>query len=642
MGILLQDLRYGARMLLKNPGFTAVAVLTLALGIGANTAIFSVIDGVLLKPLHYDQPGQLVQVWEAPSPGKRNSVSPGVFLDWKEQSVTFDSLAAFNFAALNLTGIGEPERVYGVRMSANGLNVLRAQPLLGRTFTPDEDQPGKDKVVILTHRLWQRRFGGETNAIARTIRLNEETYTIIGVLPPEFLPWEDREFVIPYAFEPAWVNKRDGHWLLVLGRVKPNVTIEQGRTELNAISQRSRALYPAWKKDWGATVVPMREQITGAIKPTLLVLLGAVGCVLLIACANVANLLLVKASGRQKEMAIRSALGASRRRLVRQLLAESVLLSLLGGLVGLLLAFWSVGALRQLSAVNLPRAQEVGLDLRVLGFALLVSLLTGVAFGLAPAAQASKLDLNATLKEGGRGFQAGVRNRVRSGLIVSEVALALMLLVGAGLLLNSFFRLSMVSPGFDPRQAVTMQLSLPEKKYADAPRRPAFFAQIVERIEALPGVVAAGLAVSLPLASEPPDAFFTIDGRIGGPQPGYAADFDFCTPDYFRALAIPLIRGRLFDERDVTSAAGVAIINEELAREYFPNEDPVGRHFTQENNSWEIVGIVGDVRARGLAEKVRPLFYRPQSFGSAYWNLRANLVVRTSVAPRGMAESIRQ
>ena len=638
----MSDLKFAIRQLLKNPGFTAVAVLTLALGIGANTAIFSVVDGVLLKPLHYDQPGQLVQVWEAPSPGKRNSVSPGVFLDWKQQSVTFDSLAAFNNADLNLTGTGEPERLNGLRMSARGLDVLRARPLLGRTFAPGEDQPGQDKVVVLTHRLWQRRFGGETNAIGHTIRLNEETYSIIGVLPPEFLPFPDREFVIPYVFDPSWANKRDGHWLRVLGRVKPNVTIEQGQAELNAISERSRALYPVWKKDWGATVVPMREQITGAIKPTLLVLLGAVGCVLLIACANVANLLLAKASARQKEMAIRSALGASRWRVVRQLLAESVLLSLVGGLVGLLLAFWGVGALNQLGAVNMPRAHEVSLDIRVLGFALFVSFLTGIAFGLAPAAQASKRDLNANLKEGGRGSPGGDRNRVRSGLIVSEVALALILLVGAGLLLNSFVRLSKVSPGFNPQQALAMQLSLSEKKYADDARRTAFFAQIVERIEALPGVAAAGLSLTLPLADVPPDAFFTISGRVGGPQPGYAADFDFCTPHYFRAMGIPLTRGRLFEERDVASAARVAIINEALARQYFPNEDPLGQHFTLENDTWEIVGIVGDVRLRGLAETVRPLFYRPQSFGWAYWNIRGNLVVRTSVAPRGMAESIRQ
>ncbi len=639
----MNDLKFALRQLLKNPGFTAVAVLTLALGIGANTAIFCIVDGVLLKPLHYDQPGQLVQVWEAPSPGKRNSVSPGVFLDWKQQSVTFDSLAAYNNADMNLTGNGEPERLNGLRLSANGLNLLRARALLGRTFAPGEDEPGQNKVVVLTHRLWQRRFGGETNAIGGAIRLNEETYTIIGVLPPDFLPFADREFVIPYLFEPEWANKRDGHWLRVLGRVKPGVTIEQGHAELSAISERSRAFYPAWKKDWGVTVVPMHEQMTGTIKPALLVLLGAVGCVLLIACANVANLLLAKAAARQNEIAIRSALGASRWRVIRQLLAESVVLSLLGGILGVLLAFWSIGALRQLSAVTLPRAQEVGLDIRVLGFALFVSLATGMAFGLAPALQALKPDLNANLKEGGRGSPGAIRNRVRSGLIVSEVALALMLLAGASLLLNSFFRLSRVSPGFDPQRVLTMQLSLPEKKYTDGARRSAFFAEIVERIEALPGVRSAGLAVSLPLAAGgPPDAFFTISGRVNAPQPGYAADFDFCTAQYFRVMGIPLIHGRLFDERDAASAAPVAIINETLAREYFPNEEPLGQHFIQENNTWEIVGIVGDVRLRGLAEKVRPLVYRPQSFGSAYWNLRANLVVRMSVAPRGMAERIRQ
>jgi len=642
MDTLLQDLRYAARMLRKAPAFTATAVLTLALGLGANTSIFSVVNSVLLRPLPYERADQLVRVWEAPSRGKQNEVSPGVFLDWKKQSVTFESLAAFTFVSMNLTGTGEPLRVDGVRMSASGLDILRARPLLGRSFAPGDDQPGQDKVVVLAYGLWQRRFGGAMNAIGRTIRLNEETYTIIGVLPPNFLPWQSSEFVIPYVFEPALANRRDGHWLLLLGRVRPGVRIERAEVELNAISDRSRALYPAWKKDWGATVVPMRDQITGTIKPTLLVLLGAVGCVLLIACANVANLLMARASARQKEIAVRSALGASRWRIIRQLLAESVLLSLLGGLAGLLLALWSVQALRQLSPVTLPRAQEVRLDLRVLGFALFVSLLTGVVFGLAPAAQASKLDLHTTLKEGGRGSQGGIRNRIRSGLIVSEVALALMLLVGVGLLLNSFFRLLRVSPGFDPQQVVTMQLSLPASRYADSARRTVLFAQIVERTEALPGVAAAGLAVSLPLASGPPEIFFKINGRVGGPEPGYLADFDFCTPHYFRAMGIPLIRGRPFGERDATSVAGVAIINEALAREYFSNEDPLGQSITVDNRTWEIVGIVGDIRLRGLAENVHPLFYRPQSSGSVHWNIRANLVVRTSVDPRGIAQSIRE
>jgi predicted permease len=639
---VFQDLRYAARTLGKAPAFTATAVLTLAIGMGATTSIFSVVNSVLLRPLPYERPGQLVRVWEAPSRGKRNEVSPGVFLDWKRQSVTFEGLGAFTFVDMNLVGTGDPLRVNGVRMSANGLNILRARPLLGRSFAPGEDQPGQDKVVVLTHRLWQQRFGGDMNVIGRTIRLDEETRTIIGVLPPNFLLWEDPQFVVPYMLDPALANRRDGHWLLLLGRVKPGVTIEQAQADLNAISDRSRTLYPAWKKDWGATVVPMQEQMTGTIKPTLLVLLGAVGCVLLIACANVANLLLARASARQKAIAVRSALGASRWRVIRQLLAESVLLSLLGGLVGLLVAFWSVEALSHLSAVNLPRAQEVALDLRVLGFALFVSLLTGVVFGLAPAALMSKLDLQTTLKEGARGSQGGTRNRLRSGLIVSEVAFALMLLVGVGLLLNSFFRLSRVSPGFNPQQALTMQLSLPGKKYADDARRTAFFAQMVERIEALPGVVAAGLAVSLPIASGAPEVFLKVNGRVGGPQPGYLADFDFCTPDYFRAMGILLIRGRRFEEHDGMSAAGVAIINEALAREYFSNEEPLGQTITVNNRTWEIVGIVGDVRQRGLAESVRPLFYRPQSSGSENWTTGANLVVRTSTPPREMAQSIRQ
>ncbi len=637
----MNDLKFAFRQLLKNPGFTAVAVLTLALGIGANTAIFSVVDGVLLKPLPYERPGQLVQVWEAPGPGKRNSASPGAFLDWKEHSTVFESLSLRQNTAMNLTGDGEPERISGLAMSTSGLQIFRARPLLGRTFASDEDQPGKDKVAVLSHGFWQRRFGGETNVVGREIQLNDQSYTVIGVLPPRFLPWDKAEFVIPKAIAPDEANQRSAHWLQVIGRLKPGVTVAQAQSEMNALAARLKPLYPAFKKDWGVTIVPMHEQITGNVKPTLLVLAGAVGFVLLIACANVANLLLAKASARQKEMAIRAALGASRWRVIRQLLVESVLLSLLGALLGLLLTFWSVGTLTSITAVSLPRAQDVGLDLRVLGFALLVSLVAGVAFGLVPALQPSRPDLNDMLKEGARTSGTGPRNRVRSGLIVSEVALSLVLLIGAGLLLNSFVRLSNVPPGINPQNVLTMQVTLPDKKYPDAERRAAFFERTLERIENLPGVEAAGAVWTMPLAGYSPDTSFTVFGRPGQPATSYQTDFDFCSPDYFRAIGIPLLKGRFFEQRDRADAPRVVIINEALAREHFPNEEPLGKRIQlgKIDEQWEIMGVIGNVRQRGLGESVRPSVYRPLAF---IWSGNGHLVVRTTGAPLGMAESVRK
>jgi len=413
-------------------------------------------------------------------------------------------------------------------MSAAGLQILRARPLLGRTFAPDEDQPGKDKVVVLTHGFWKRRLGGKTNIVGRAIRLSEQSYTVIGVLPPRFLlwflPWDRAKFVIPTAVALDQANERSLHWLEVIGGLKPGITIEQAQAEMNAVAARLRRLYPAYKKDWGVTIVPMREQFTGDVRPTLRVLLGAVGFVLLIACANVANLLLAKASDRQKEMAVRAALGASRWRVIRQLLVESVQLSIIGALLGLLLAYWSIGALRHLTAVNLPRSQEISLDLRVLGFALFVSLLAGLAFGLAPALQASRLNLNDMLKDGARSAGAGFRSRVRSGLIVAEVALSLVLLIGAGLLLNSFVRLSLVPSGINPRNALTMQISLADTKYPDVERRTAFFEQALARISSLPAVEAAGVSQILPLAGWSRTTSFTVIGRAGQPETGYTAD----------------------------------------------------------------------------------------------------------------------
>ncbi len=641
----MNDLRFAIRQLLKNPGFTAVAVLTLALGIGTTTAVFSIVDTVLLKPLPFDEPGQLVQVWEAPGRGQRNWASPGAFLDWKEHGSVFEDLSLLDGRELNLTGEGEPERVSGLGMSASGLRILRLRPLLGRVFAPDEDQPGKDRVVVLGDGFWQRRFGGDGSVVGRTIQLNDQSYTVIGVLAPTALPWGPTDFVVPIAVSPSAVNERGSHWLQAFGRLKPDETVERAGTMMSAVAARLRPLYPAWKQSWGTTLVPLHEQITGKVKPTLLVLFGAVGCVLLIACGNVANLLLAKSASRQKEMAVRAALGASRWRVIRQLLAESLVLSLAGALLGVLLAFWCVGALRGLDVVNLPRVQELGLDFRVLGFAVLVSLLVGVAFGLMPALHTARTALNDMLKDGARNSGSAAKNRVRSGLIVAEVALSLVLLLGAGLLLNSFVRLSHVPPGINPRNVLTMQLTLPEKKYPDAARRTEFFERSLERIKALPGVEAAGVVGKRPVGGGSMDTTFTIAGRSDAPPNGHGVDFDFCTPDYFQAAGIPLRMGRFFAWSDKVGSSRVVIINEALARRHFPDQQPLGQRIHigasagKIDEGWEIVGVVGDVRQHGLGKDVRPCVYRPQSFS---FMSGGNLLVRTAGAPLTLAESVRK
>ncbi|MBX3744800.1 MAG: ABC transporter permease [Verrucomicrobiae bacterium] len=602
----MNDLKFAFRQLLKTPGFTAVAVFTLALGIGATTAVFSVVDSVLLKPLPFEEPGKLVQVWEAPGPGQRNWASPGAFLDWREHGNVFEDLSLLDSRRLNLTGEGSPELISGVGMSASGLRILRARPFLGRVFAPDEDQPGKDQVVVLSHGFWQRRLGGDASVVGRTLQLDGRSHTVIGVLAPMVLPWGPADFIVPMAVRPNDSNQRGSHWLQVFGRLKPGETVERAGTELSAVAAQLRPLYPAWKQGWGATLVPLHEQITGDSRPTLLVLFGAVGCVLLIACSNVANLLLARSSGRQKEMAVRAALGAGRWRIVRQLLTESVLLSLTGALLGLLIAFWAVGAIKHLNAVNLPRAGELGLDLRVLGFSVLISLLAGVVFGLVPALQTSRIHLNDMLKEGARTSGTGPRNRVRSGLIIAEVALSLVLLVGAGLLLNSFVRLAHVPPGINPRNVLTMQVTLPEKRYPDAAGRTDFFERALERIGALPGVEAAGVVGRRPVGGGSMDTTFVIAGRSDAPPTGHGVDFDFCTPDYFQAAGIPLRKGRPFAWSDKVGSPRVVIINEALARQHFPNQDPLGQRIHLDvatgniDEGWEVVGVVGDVRQHAL------------------------------------------
>jgi predicted permease len=651
---MFQDLRYGVRMLLKNPGFTAVAALTLALGIGANTAIFSVVNGVLLKPLPYDQPDQLVNLWEA-APWGLSDVSPGAFIDWRDGAESLEALSVVHGASMNLAGDGQPERLIGLTVSASYLRVLRIQPMLGRGFLPGEDKPdGDNKVVVISHGLWQRRFGADPGVIGRAIRLNSEQHTVIGVLPPKAALAgqdrnEDRQFLIPFVFGTGERDTtRGNHLFNVIARLNPSVTREQAQAELTAIKRRLQSLYPKYKEDWTVKAAPLHESVTGGVKTTLLMLMGAVGFVLLIACANVANLLLAKAASRRKEMSIRVALGASRLRVIRQVLTESSLLGLLGGSLGVVLAYWGAQALSDWSGGALPRIEDVAVGGRARSFSLLVSVGAGLLFGLVPALQVSAPNLNETLKEGSRSSGAGAGHRMRSGLIVAEVALALTLLAGAGLLVRSLFRLLDVEPGFNPQNTLAMDLSLPQAKYpASSDARSRFLHSIFEKLERAPGVEAIGMASSAPMSG-------VYNGtevkRADRPEQEYHSMFNSVSGNYFSALGIPLLRGRVISDRDdftndlnFTNDQLVVIINEALAKRIFPNEDPLGKrlrfwNYKGRDLEWEIIGIVGNVRQMRLDDAFLDRFYIPQAFFSQ----GGSLVVRTKGEPLALAESIRK
>jgi predicted permease len=615
---LSQDLRYGARTLMKNPGFTLMAVFTLALGIGANTAIFSVVNAVLLRPLQYSDPDRLVQVWQNfPQTGANQvTVSAPEFLDYKDQNRVFERMAAFRPQGFTLTGGAEPERIIGARVSADLFPLLGVAPALGRAFLPEEDQLGGSRAVILSHGLWQRRFDSDATLIGKSLALDGENFTVVGVMPPgfQFPPQSlQNELWANVPFDANDLNRRGWRPVGVIARLKSGVNLDQANAELKAIAGR----FPASGAVPSAYAVSLQEQVVGRVRRALLVMFGAVSFVLLIACANVANLSLSQAAARQRELAIRAAVGASRSRLIRQLFVESLPLALLGGGVGLLLAFWIVELLVSANPDNLPRAHEIGVDLRTLGFTLSVSLLTGVVSSLAPAWQFSKLDLNESLKEGGRGASVSFRRfGLRSILLMSEVALSLALLIGAGLMINSFTRLLQVDPGFDPRGVQTMQIVLPQSKYAEIQQRAFFFEQALERIRRLPGVQSAGMTSALPLAGNP-DFGFTIEGRTPSapgdtPQTGWRS----ISPDYLRTMGIALRRGRYFGEQDHEKAAGVAIINETMARRFWPDENPLGKRVKlggpQRPYPWmEIVGIIEDVKHDGLDAPVGPEMYMP-------------------------------
>ena len=626
MRTLLQDVRYGFRLLLKQPGFSVVAVLAIALGIGANSAIFSVVNAILLKPLPYTEPGQLVTInHNYPKIQLKASVSAPGYSHYRDNAQSFQSVAAVTGWNANLTGAGEPERLQGMQITSNLFQLLGGEPRMGRNFQTEEQQPGANKVVILSDGLWQRRFGSNPSIVGQSINLNGENYEVVGVMPPDFQ--FGREFgpapdiYSPFGWTPEQLSfdRLTFENLAVLARLKPGTDIQQAQAEMDTIAANLRAQYMpgADESNWGLALTPLSELVVGNIRSSLWVLLGAVGLVLLIACANVANLLLARAATRQKEIAIRTAMGASRWRIMRQLLTESAVLSLVGGAVGLLLGVWGVALLVAVNEDKIPRSHEIGLDLTVVLFTLGVSLVTGLVFGLAPALQTSRITLNDTLKEGGRSGAGVMRRGVRGALVIAEVSLAVVLLVGAGLLIRSFLRLQEVNPGFDPHNLLVMQTSLPAFKYGEPQQRDAFYQQLMEKVRAVPGVKSVGANAVLPLGGNNQSGSFRIEGRVvnqGESLPH--GDRWAATADYFKTMSIPIVRGRFFEERDRADSQPVAIIDETMARKYWPDEDPLGKRISYEggaqNPRWrEIVGIVGHVKHSSLEGESRVQYYIP-------------------------------
>jgi putative ABC transport system permease protein len=660
MNTLWQDLRYGFRMLVKRPGFALVAVFTLALGIGANTAIFSVVNSILLRPLAYPEPHELVILnHNYPKLDLKASVSAVGYTHYREHAKSFEQIMAASPWPANLTGAGDPERLAGMAVSANFFRTLGVEPRLGRGFTAEESQPGRNRVVVLTDGLWRRRFGGDPQIVDKTITLNGENHTVVGVMPAGFQFGREIgqvfELFAPIAFTPAQMQTANwrSEFLFVVARLKPGVALQQAQAEMDSVAANVRQTYfgggdAADPQSWGLLLTPLSELIVGDIRPALYVLLGAVGFVLLIACANVANLLLARASVRQKEIAVRTALGAGRARVVRQLLTESLLLAAAGGVLGLLLAYWGVDALLALHRDLIPRSHEVGIDRTVLLFTLGVSLATGVLFGLVPALQLSRTDLHETLKEGGRAGGAQARAGFRNALVVFEVAVALVLLVGAGLLVKSFMRLQEVNPGFRPQSTLVMQVSLPPTKYREVAQSDSFYQQVVQNIRNLPGVESVGLSTGVPMSGQNSAGSFQIEGRAV--PPGQMAPWGnrwFTNATYFQTMGIPLVRGRYFDERDNRDAAGAAIIDETMARKFWPGEDPVGKRITFQSSQqggtvWrEIVGVVGHVKQRGLEGESPPQYYVPYNNRIQNPVGQMFVVVRTAAEPEGVAGAVR-
>ncbi len=638
---MLSDLKFALRQFTKSPGFVVVAVFTLALGIGANTAIFSILDALLLKPLPYPDPNRIVQVWEAPNTGGLAIACGGVFMDWQDHTTRFEAIAAAHGADKNLSGEGEPVRISGLEVSADYLKVLRVNPVLGRGFAPADDAPGGDRhVVILTSELWQSRFQGNPGIVGRVIRLDSESYTVIGVLPPSALVASNASFLTPATIRAdAYKQSRDYNYVCsVIGRLKAGATMRQAQEELAAAKRALSASYPKFKEQWSVSLQTLQEALFGNSRPYVLTLLTAVGVVLLIACANVANLLLARASTRQGEIAVRVALGATSGRIIRQLLTESLLLALAGGVAGVFLGDFAIKPLVTFAGIQAGTGVDFAIDTRVLVFALATTCATGLLFGIFPAVSVARPDLNQHLKEGVRGSTTGSRARLQSLLIVSETVLTVVLLVSAGLLLRSFVKAMNANPGFTPGNVLTFDLTQPGSKAPTTGHRVRFVHEILQRIAQIPGVASVGMASSTPMNGIV--GYGDLVSREDRPETrnDFAAGFDSVTNDFFKTVGIPLLRGRFFTEADNDEKAPkVMIINDVLARRFFGEEDPLGRLLHFKDATWEVVGVVGSVRQFQLDVEPQPQVYYPQ----AYFPWYTSIVVRTHVPPLTLVAQVR-
>jgi putative ABC transport system permease protein len=650
---LLQDLRQSWRSFRAAPGAALTAVLALALGIGANTAIYSVVDGVLLRPLPFADPDRVLMIWQkdAHHGVPREWVSPANFLDWAKGTRTFSRLAAFSGGSFNLTGAGEPERLDGQRVSATLFPLLGVEAAIGRTFSPDEDRGGAPRVAVLSHRLWQRRFSSDPGIVGRSISLNGDSVTVVGVMPSRFrFPGVEDDLWVPLAFDAREAARRRSLILQVVGRLAPGATAEQARAEMETIARSLERAYPEMNSGMGAILVPLQEQMVGDVRTALWVLMGAVGFVLLIACANVAGIQLSRDAGRHREMAIRASLGATRLTLLRQRLTESVLLALAGGGLGVLLALWGSDLLQAGIPADIPRFGRIGIDGRVLAFTLGASLLTGLLFGVLPALVASRPDLNEALRDGARGTAGRARGRLRAGLVVGEMAAALVLLVGAGLLMRSFANVRAIDPGFIPDSLLTLRMDLPQAKYGEPAKRKEFYRRVVERVEALPGVRRAGLITFLPLTFQGGTFAFLVEGRPVPPsgQEPYAV-YRVVSPGLFGTMGIPLLRGRTFTDRDDERAPLAVIISDTMARRFFPGRNALGKRIAfgvgppDRDADWvTIVGVAADVRQFDLDGDPRPAVYVPYAQEPLFWFAPRDLVVRAASPPLFLATAVRE